>query len=217
MKARTRLLLEQLSRRWPALQSLESDVVAAFEMICRGHRGGHILYTCGNGGSAADSEHIVGELLKGFLEPRRLCQEDRQALERRVGPEEAEYLGARLQYGVRAVALTGHPALSSAVANDTAPELIFAQQLYVLGRPGDILVALSTSGNSVNVVRAAQVARAGGMGVIAFTGQHGGQLARLADVTLAAPSLQTFEVQEYHLPLYHTICAMVEHEEFGGQ
>jgi D-sedoheptulose 7-phosphate isomerase len=166
---------------------------------------------CGNGGSAADAAHIVGELAKGFLLPRAPSPaQHTQLVAAGLDVEQAP----RLQRGVRAIDLSAHAALLMAVSNDLDAELVFAQQTFVYGRPGDVLIALSTSGNAQNVLRAAQVARASGVSVIGFTGASGGDLARCCDVLLNVPATETYQVQELHLPLYHALCAMVEAELF---
>ena len=172
--------------------------------------GGKVL-VCGNGGSAADAEHIVGELMKGFLLPRRLPEEERAALRAATG----EDIGAQLQSGLPVVALGAHTALLTAVANDNSAEMIFAQQVYALGRAGDTLVGISTSGNSLNVVRAFQVARHKGMRTVALTGGSGGRLPALADVAVCVPGGSVMAIQERHLPVYHALCAELEASFFG--
>jgi len=133
-----------------------------------------------------------------------------------LGDEDAGYLADRLQCGLRAVALTGHAALASAVANDTAADLVYAQQLYALGRPVDVLLGISTSGNARNVVLAAKTAKAKGIGVLGLTGANGGELCGCADTCICVPEVETFKVQELHVPVYHTLCAMLEASFFGG-
>jgi D-sedoheptulose 7-phosphate isomerase len=163
--------------------------------------------TAGNGGSAADAMHIVGELMKGFLLPRKLNGD------RRIY---SDYLNERLQSGLPAISLVSETAFLSAWANDREAALCYAQQVAALGQSGDVLIGLSTSGNSPNIVYAAEAAKAQGLAVIALTGQSGGKLADLADVLLNVPSEVTHVIQEYHLPVYHAICAAVENEFFGG-
>ena len=202
MRPRVQAHCQQLFQRYPSLQALSLPLVRAFELLREAFCAGGKLLLCGNGGSAADADHIVGELMKGFLLPRPL---DRPGLP------------SGLQGALPAIALTQHSALNTAFGNDADPQLVFAQQVLGLGRPGDVLLGISTSGNSRNVMLAAQTARAVGMRVIALTGQTGGMLASLSDVLLAAPAVSTPEVQEYHLPLYHTLCAMLEEEFFGNE
>jgi D-sedoheptulose 7-phosphate isomerase len=172
-------------------------------------RSGHKLLVCGNGGSAADAEHIVGELMKGFLY-RRLVSSGDVANLARVDPDLGEYLGSRLQGALPAVALTGQLALSTAVANDNGGDLPFAQQVWGYGTTGDVFWGLSTSGNSRNVLLGAVAAKAKGLHVIGMTGASGGRLAELADVCITVPSDETFEVQEHHVAIYHFLCAALE-------
>jgi D-sedoheptulose 7-phosphate isomerase len=216
MKTRTLNLLERTLQRYPSLAEIREEILAAARALIANQRRRGMIFVCGNGGSAADSEHIVGELIKGFLEARRLGQPERERLISALGEEEAAYLAEHLQGGFRAMSLTGHPALSSAVANDNAADLIFAQQLYALASPGDLLLAISTSGNSGNVVRAAQVAKSLGVTVLSLTGSQGGRLAALSEVAIKVPAQETFEVQEFHLPVYHVLCAMVENDFYGS-
>ncbi|OPZ30118.1 MAG: Phosphoheptose isomerase [Lentisphaerae bacterium ADurb.BinA184] len=210
MTAEGEALLAELASRHPSLAGVIPSLRQAVEMVRSSLTAGGVLYLAGNGGSAADAEHIAGELLKGFLKHRRLTPEQRRRLLDVCGPEAGAELAARLQGGLRAVALTGHPALTSAVCNDIGAELVYAQQLYALGRPGDVFLGLSTSGNARNVILAAHVARALGLRVIGLTGCDGGALAGLCDVPVRVPARRTFEVQELHLPLYHAFCALLE-------
>ena len=172
------------------------------------------LLVCGNGGSAADAEHIVGEMMKGFCLPRRLSNTDKAELASVAG-DDAELLGTKLQYGLAALSLVSHSALITATANDQDGKLIFAQQVWGLGQAGDILLAISTSGNSQNVLLAAKTARAKNMLVIGLTGATGGKLAELCDITINVPSDNVAQIQEMHLPIYHHICASVEAHFFA--
>jgi D-sedoheptulose 7-phosphate isomerase len=172
------------------------------------------LLVCGNGGSAADAEHIVGEMMKGFCLPRRLSDTDKAELASVAG-DDAELLGTKLQYGLAALSLVSHSALITATANDQDGKLIFAQQVWGLGQAGDILLAISTSGNSKNVLLAAKTARAKNMLVIGLTGATGGKLAGLCDITINVPSDNVAQIQEMHLPIYHHICASVEAHFFA--
>jgi D-sedoheptulose 7-phosphate isomerase len=201
--------------RFPELAGLRADFERAVEMLLEVSRRGGTIMACGNGGSASDAEHIVGELMKGFLLPRPVPVEFRQALAGIHGQDTGASLADRLQRGIRAVSLTGHPALTTAYANDMAADMIFAQQVYGLGRAGDALIGLSTSGNSPNVVQAFQVAQALGIHRIAFTGETGGKLLGLADICLRAPAREAYLVQELHLPLYHALCAQIEEALYG--
>lgn len=194
--------LENLARRQPALAPLLPKVQDAFELLTGALTHGQKILLCGNGGSASDCEHWAGELLKGFVHRRPLSQADRAGL--------PAALGERLQWGFPAIPLTGFPALSTAFANDVEPDFIFAQLIWVLGQPGDVLVALSTSGNSPNVCHAAEAARARGMKILGLTGRAGGKLKALSDICLAVPADETYLIQELHLPIYHTLCLMIE-------
>ena len=201
--------LSELIHRHEALYTVKDAICQAFGTLKDCFSQGGTLFVCGNGGSAADAEHIVGELMKGFLLPRRGRGELQTKLEELFG-EEVVKIGAALQGGLRAVSLNGHPALSSAFANDVEAELVYAQQLYVLGKAGDVLLGLSTSGNSKNVVKALCVAKAMGVKTVVMTGAGGGDCAKLADCAIKVPEKETFLVQELHLPVYHALCAMLE-------
>lgn len=193
--------LKFMTDRYPALEGVSGDVKEAFEILRTSYENGGKLLVCGNGGSASDSEHIVGELMKGFYKKRPLPETEKEA----IGE-----ISAFLQGALPAIALTGHPALTTAFSNDVRADMTFAQQVYGYGRAGDVLIALSTSGNSVNVLHAATVAKAGNLVVIGLTGQDGGRLREICDVCIAVPAQVTAEIQEYHLPVYHTLCAMLE-------
>jgi D-sedoheptulose 7-phosphate isomerase len=172
------------------------------------------LLVCGNGGSAADAEHIVGEMMKGFCLPRRLSDNDKARLASVAG-DDTELLATKLQYGLAALSLVSHSALITATANDQDGQLIFAQQVWGIGLAGDVLLAISTSGNSQNVLLAAKVARAKNILVVGLTGASGGWLAEICDIAIKVPSDQVAEIQEMHLPIYHHICASVEANFFA--
>ena len=197
--------LDNLTERYPELAPLKEKIGAAVDMIIESYKNGGKVLLCGNGGSAADSEHISGELLKGFMELRRPEGDELLALTEALGED-----AVKLQRGVAAVPLTSLSASLSAFANDVDPELVFAQLTYALGKRGDVLICLSTSGNSKNVVKAARVARALGIKTIGMSGESGGAFLSICDITVNAPSSETYKVQEYHLPIYHAICAEVE-------
>ncbi|MFA7344336.1 MAG: SIS domain-containing protein [Terrimicrobiaceae bacterium] len=194
--------IENLIRRQPALAANIPDVSAAFEMMRQAFLSGRKLLLCGNGGSAADAEHWAGELLKGFVDPRPLPPAVRVGL-----PDD---LAGKLQWALPAIPLTGFPSLATAFANDVDPDFVFAQLAWGLGNGGDVLVAISTSGNSANVCHAARAARAKDIRVLAMTGETGGRLRELADVCIAVPATETYLVQEFHLPVYHCLCLMLE-------
>ena len=184
----------------------------AFEIAAESYRSGKKLLVCGNGGSAADSEHIVGELMKSFKKKRAIDGEVKTRL-LALG-EDGEKLAASLEGTLRAVSLASHPALSTAFNNDKDPAVTFAQQLYGYADDGDVLVAISTSGSSRNCVLAAVTAKAKGVKTIALTGKNPGRLSALADVAILVPETETYKVQELHLPVYHCLCAMLEEEFF---
>lgn len=199
--------LVHLTERYPALAQIRGAIEQAYGVIERCYENGGKLLVCGNGGSAADSDHIVGELMKGFYKQRTLSAEEKE----RFGEQ-----GEKLQGALPAIALTQHGALSTAFLNDVDPEMVFAQQVYGYGREGDVFLGLSTSGNSANVILAAKVAAAKGLKVITMTGRNGGKLKDLSDVCLIVPAQVTADIQEYHLPVYHTLCAMLEEHFFPG-
>lgn len=200
--------LGALCYRIPELACCRESIEAAFERISACYRAGGKLLCCGNGGSASDCEHIAGELMKGFLKRRPLDTTRRSALA--CQGLEGERLAERLQGALPCVSLTGAPALTTAFANDVDPELVFAQQIMGLGKQEDVLLAISTSGSAKNCACAVLAAKAVGMGAIALTGRGGGRLAELSDVAIRVPADETYRVQEYHLPVYHTLCAMLE-------
>jgi D-sedoheptulose 7-phosphate isomerase len=184
-----------------------ADVEAAFVMLRDCYRAGGKLLLCGNGGSASDAEHWAGELLKGFARLRPLSGDERAGL-----PVE---MASKLQGALPAIPLTGFPSLATAFGNDVDPSLTYAQLVWGLGKPGDVLVGISTSGNARNVCAAMEVARVRGLHSIGLTGAGGGRLALLADLCLRVPAVETYRVQEYHLPIYHCLCLMLEDEFFG--
>ncbi len=208
---------DTLIERYPALEICRADMTIAIEKLCDAFRAGHKLITCGNGGSASDALHVVGELMKGFHCPRKIQDFDQDFVRRaeKLFPNDVNYFKANLQCALPAISLVGETALSTAVANDNAPDLNFAQQLFGIGQAGDVLLAISTSGNSDNIIYAVEVAKVMGLKTIALTGRRGGKLKHIADYTICAPADVTYQIQEYHLPIYHTICLAVENEFFG--
>ena len=213
MKQTTIDILDQLVERYPALAPLHVNIFEAFKTILKTYNNGGTLFICGNGGSAADAEHIVGELMKSFKKKRPMDEKIQESLMQMFG-ESGKILGETLEGGLPAVSLCSHISLKSAVANDTDPANIYAQQLFALGRAGDSLLAISTSGNAENCMRAAMIAKLTGMNTIALTGEKGGRLKEIADVTVNVPARETYLVQELHLPVYHCLCAMLEEELF---
>lgn len=214
MKMEAEKKLNHLFDRYPALEECRESIVTAAEMMIASYEHGGRLMVCGNGGSAADSLHVVGELMKGFVLPRKLPETTCQNL-RKAAPEHAQYLIDNLQGALPAISLVSEVGLSTAYSNDQAPDLVFAQQVLGQGRKGDVLLGISTSGNSGNVLYASDVARAMGIRVIGLTGHKGGKLASCADVCIKVPSTETYVIQEYHLPIYHALCLALEEQFFG--
>lgn len=204
-----------LFERFPALEACRIDIEAAAGLIINCYQNEGKLLLCGNGGSAADCDHIVGELMKGFLKKRPLSDAKKAEMKRNC-PEIPEEDLLLLQDGLPAVALpSSASALSAAFCNDVSPDLVYSQQLYVLGGKNDILIAISTSGNSGNVYKAALTAKALGIKVISLTGKGGGKLAGISDVCIKVPENETYKIQELHLPVYHALCAEAEEYFFA--
>lgn len=208
-------ILDDMIVRYTELNDIKSDIFNAYKLIANAYENKGRLLVAGNGGSAADAEHIVGEMMKGFLLRRPLDDDIKTALNK-VSDELGSNLGESLQMAMPAIALTGHDALSSAFANDVDPAMVFAQQVLGYGDGNSVYMGLSTSGNASNVVYGAVIAKALGMKVIGMTGSDGGKLKDYCDVIIRVPSSETFIVQEYHLPVYHTLCAMAEEYFFGN-
>jgi D-sedoheptulose 7-phosphate isomerase len=206
--------IEQLISTYPELNVCAADIQAAFETLRDCYRSGGKVLTCGNGGSAADAEHIVGELMKGYLLKRPVPKEMHTKLIA-TSPENGEYIATHLQGGLPAISLVSQTSLLSAIANDTAADMVFAQQVYAYGQDGDALIGISTSGNARNVIHAMQVARALGLRIIGLTGPTGGRLKPLCDVCICVPAENTPAIQERHLPIFHVLCAMLEEEFFA--
>ena len=217
-KESSKKIFDKLIERYPVLEVCREDLLLSAEKICSAFKSGNKLITCGNGGSAADSLHIVGELMKGFALPRKISDFDKKFSERaeKIFPDDADYFKKNLQCALPAISLVGETALTTAFANDNAPDLSFAQQLFGLGKRGDVLLAISTSGNSKNILYAVEVAKILEVTSIALTGKSGGKLKTLADIVICAPADYTYQVQELHLPIYHAICLAAENEFFGG-
>ncbi len=205
-----------LYKRYPALEECRASIEEAVDTVIRCYENGGKLLICGNGGSCADSDHIVGELMKGFLLKRRVGEAFVAKL-KDAGISDAEMLASKLQGALPAIALPSQSALLSAYANDVDAQMVYAQMVYGYGREGDVLICLSTSGNSKNVVAAAKIARAMGLRTVAMTGKAESELSRLCDVTVRVPQTETFQVQELHLPVYHELCARVEAHFFGDR
>ena len=208
MKERTNAFVEAFFQRHPELVCIREDILKAGKLWTDVLGSGGKILLCGNGGSCADCDHIAGELLKGFLlrRPMSLEFKEKMAVYGDFGVE----IGDKLQYGLPAISLCTHSAPISAFANDVDGDLVYAQQVFAYGNPGDILVGISTSGNSKNVVAAAKVGKALGMTVLGLTGQGGGKLLEIADLCIRVPETETFKVHELHLPVYHWLCAETE-------
>jgi D-sedoheptulose 7-phosphate isomerase len=205
--------LSSLLKRYPVLQACEKELSSALDLLVTAYQRGNKLLLCGNGGSAADSEHMVAELMKGFLKRRPISSEHAAQLEA-ADKKEGKAIAQRLQGALAAISLAAPVSLTSAIANDIDFEMIFAQQVYGLGRAGDVLLGISTSGNSKNVSNAVIVAKALGLRTIVLTGRSGGGLAPLADVAIKVPSDEIVEIQELHLPVYHWLSTELEEKFF---
>ena len=212
MKDSTSNICADLIRRHPPLAACREDILTAFELLLGTCSSGGTVFTCGNGGSAADADHIVGELLKRFRKERDIPADLKLHL--LEGDEDGVLLAERLEGSLAAVSLCAQSAIITATSNDVDWEMSFAQQLLGLAKEGDTLIALSTSGNSRNCVLAATLAHELGMNVVSLTGEAGGRLAATADAPIRVPAAETYLVQEYHLPVYHALCAMLEEELF---
>lgn len=206
--------LDLLIERYPVLAVCQDEIWKAFELLKETYLNNGMLMVCGNGGSGADSEHIVGELMKEFAIRRPIKEADKAHL-KEVSEEHGELLAEHLQGSLPAIPLTGNISLSTAFANDAVPELVFAQQVYGYGKKYSALLGISTSGNSQNVIYAMEVAKAKEMFTIGMTGEGGGKLKALCDVCICVPATLTYQIQELHLPVYHTLCLMIEEEFFG--
>jgi D-sedoheptulose 7-phosphate isomerase len=201
--------LVSLFSKYPDLEACRGSLDAAYELCVNSYRNNGKLMICGNGGSAADAMHIVGELMKGFLRRRPVPDTFRRELLNQ-DPDNGAYLADHLQGALPAISLTDNPALSTAFANDVASDMVFAQQVYGLGSAGDVLLAISTMGNSANVLNAVRVARVMGIHTIGLTGRHGGLLAKNCTAAVCVPRDTVADIQELHLPVYHWLCAALE-------
>lgn len=207
--------IEDLLVKYPDLQPIAADIQMAVSVLHDSFHDGGKLLICGNGGSAADSDHIVGELMKGFMLTRRIPADEALQFEQVYG-QEGNQLANQLQRALPAISLGSHAALISAISNDTDASVAYAQQVYGYGKAGDVLLGISTSGNSKNVLAAVQVAKVKGLKTIGLTGAAGGRLLDLCDVTVRVPYARTPDVQERHLPIYHAICIALEEAFFAS-
>jgi D-sedoheptulose 7-phosphate isomerase len=205
--------LNLLIERYPKLAVCKEDIKKAYELLEAAYKAGRKLLVCGNGGSASDSEHIVGELMKEFKLKRKVYSDQAAAL-KAIDPELGQVLADNLQGALPAICLTGHSSLTTAFMNDANADLVFAQQVNGYGKAGDVFLGISTSGNSKNVLYAAVNAKAKGLKVIGLTGAKESKLMKYADVCIRVPETETYKIQELHLPVYHCLCLMLEEKFF---
>lgn len=206
---------DELFLRFPELKCISEDLHSIYSILQNVFFNSGTLFVCGNGGSACDGEHIAGELMKCFRVKRKMPAELSERFERILGPE--ENIADELEMGFRCLSLNNHPGLSSAYINDRNPLMVYAQQLFVLGRRGDALIGISTSGNSRNVYNALKTAKVMGISTILLTGQKCGICEKYADFKIKVPACETYRIQEYHLPVYHTLCSMIEEGFYGEE
>lgn len=216
MKETTKQLLTTMRNRAPELEACEEAIAAAYGLMYDCFAADHKVLTCGNGGSAADAEHIVGELMKGFRLRRPVTSVQRETLKRAL-PDDHESFARLLQRALPAISLVSQSSLITAFSNDVSAEMVYAQQVFGYGAAGDLLIAISTSGSSKNVVNAVKAASAFGLLSIGLTGEAQGPLSDLCTVTVRAPARETAAIQEYHLMIYHTLCSMIENELFADE
>lgn len=215
LKKEQKQQIDFLISRYPKLKEIEIDIISAYGVLEECYKNNRKLLIAGNGGSAADTEHIAGELMKRFRISRPVSSEFAERL-KSVDLKRGETLAKNLECGLMAIPLVAHEALTTAYLNDVGGQGVFAQQLFGYGKAGDVFLGISTSGNSENVICAAIVARALDMKIIALTGEKGGELSKIADVAVKVPEIETYMVQELHLPIYHCWCLMLEERFFGG-
>ena len=206
-------ILEELLERYPELKEQRDNILAVHKVLEESYDNGGQLLVAGNGGSAADSEHIVGELMKAFIKPRKL-QNDLKNKLKTVDEKLGTVLADNLQGALPSIAVTGHVGLSTAYLNDCNPLLSFAQQVNGFGREGDVFLGISTSGNSENILYALVTAKAKGMKTIGLSGRDGGKMKKFCDEIIIVPEKETFKIQELHLPVYHALCLMLEERFF---
>ena len=204
-------LLDNLFQNYPQLSFLKDDILKSFDMISNAFKNNGKLFLCGNGGSAADCEHIAGELMKNFNFKRALTDKQKTVFENASLSKE---FYSNLQPALLAISLTDNTALSTAIINDMNPDFIFAQKLFALASKNDILLSISTSGNSSNIINAVKTAKALSVKTILLTGDTGGKLKDLCDISICVPASLTYRIQEFHLPIYHCLCAMLEKKFF---
>jgi len=206
-------ILNEMINRYPALESCKNDIREACRMVIDCYSKHGKLLLCGNGGSCSDADHIVGELMKSFEKIRPIDKNLENSL-KSVSGERGAFIASRLQNALPAISLNAHAALYSAISNDIDASLVFAQQIVGYGEKDDVLIAMSTSGNSQNIIDAAITAKAKGLAVVGLTGQNGGKMKQYCDIAICVPATGTPEIQEFHLPIYHTICRIAEKRFF---
>ena len=216
LKVENNQILDTLIHRYPEQDTFKTEINRASDALIACYKNGNKILVCGNGGSCSDSDHIVGELMKGFENMRPVGERMKNELAEIAG-DRGMYLAGKLQQALPAISLTTHSALITAVANDTDASLIFAQQVMGYGKDGDVIIGISSSGNSQNVIDALITAKAKKMTVIGLTGATGGKMKAFCDILLNVPEKRTAFVQELHLPVYHTLCMMVENHFFGNK
>jgi D-sedoheptulose 7-phosphate isomerase len=214
MEERLQAHIDTLIERYPKLSVCETQLEIAYQILESAYTNGRKLLVCGNGGSASDSEHIVGELMKEFKLKRKVYAGQAELM-KSIDPEMGLILAENLQGALPAITLTGHSSLTTAFMNDSEPELVFAQQVNGYGKTDDVFLGISTSGNSRNVLYAAITAKSKGLKVLGLTGMKESKLKRLADVCICVPETETYKIQELHLPVYHCLCMMLEEHFFG--
>lgn len=202
-------IFNRLFERYPELETVKAEVFEAGEILKNAAIAGNKILVCGNGGSAADADHIAGELLKSFCKKRPLDKKLSENL-KKIDSGAGEEIASKLQNGVQTISLTHHTALLTAFGNDIDPNMAFAQQCHVYGKEGDIFWGISTSGNAMNVYLAALTAKAKGLKIIGLTGKDGGKLKNICDVCITVPRIEAYEAQELHLPVYHALCLYIE-------
>ena len=205
---------ELLFEHYPALEVCRESIGSAFQLLSNCYHRQGLIMACGNGGSAADAEHIVGELMKEFKMKRPLNDEQQKRI-RSAYPDDGEFLAQHLQQAIPAISLVSQTSFATAFMNDVHTDMVFAQLVLGYGKPGDVLIGFSTSGNSRNVVNACKIAKASGLRTIGFTGEKSSYISECCDVAIRVPAHEVYRVQELHLPVYHTLCAMLEIDAFG--
>lgn len=213
LKEQAKREIDIVIERYPCLECLRDQLLQSVEQMKDAYLHGGKILTCGNGGSAADSLHIVGELMKSFVAKRSISDELSKKISEEF-PEDAPLYLENLQRAIPSISLVNEVSLMTAFGNDKSSELVFAQQVLGYGKRGDVLIAISTSGNSANVLHAAKIAKCMGIHVISLTGESGGKLKDLSDILLAVPSNITYQIQELHLPIYHALCLAIEAQVF---